>query len=141
MLVIVSNPIHLELLRGTSPQRWRILRDVTVQIGAGAHRHLVTVRRGLVTDFASVPKFIRPLFPDRICYGVGALVHDHLYKSGEVGKVIADALLKGLLLDCDGAAEWQAEIFFQAVHLFGFVAWRKHRLTQRRQDAKTGATR
>jgi|GEM_PF-2149715 len=141
MLVIVSNPIQLELRRGTSPQQWRLIRTCDVAIGEGYHHHHVCIPCGLVTDFASVPKFFKPLFPDRICYGVGALVHDHLYKTGEVGKVIADALLKGLLLDCDGATEWQAEIFFQAVHLFGFVAWRKHRLTQRRQDAKTGATR
>jgi len=137
MLVIISNPIRVEALPPPAGlnfwqklfyrQRWKVLRDIEVRIGSGAHRHIVRVAAGLVTDFATVFRPFEWCFPERMVRGTGALVHDQLYKSGEVGKRISDAILAGLLVDCDGAEEWQAEIFFIAVHVLGFAAWRGHR--------------
>ena len=105
----------------------RVMKPFTVDIGQGDHRHVIEVPAGLVTDGASIPRFLQPLFFDSVVRGVAAIVHDNLYKSGEVGKVMCDAILKGLIIDLGEAGEIQAEMVFLGVHLFGFIAWNKHR--------------
>lgn len=116
--------------RLVSPQQWRVLEDVVVEIGEGDHRHKIVVPAGLVTDFASIPRLLKPFSPDSINYGTAALVHDALYKSGEVGKRVCDALLAGLILDCNEGNSVQAELVFLGVHFFGGFAWMKHRANQ-----------
>ncbi|MFA6560726.1 MAG: DUF1353 domain-containing protein [Verrucomicrobiia bacterium] len=134
---VTYTPVRVELVRPPDSlkwyqrlwyaQRWRVIDKVRVEICEGSHQHIIEVDAGLVTDFASVPRLFKIFFPESMIIGVGALVHDQLYKTGEVGKRIADAILAGLLQDCDGATNFQAELFFLAVHMFGFAAWNQHR--------------
>lgn len=136
MKVSVS-PVYLEPLpfdpswgfwrRLIEPKRFRVVNTIHLNIGEQDHLHRMIIPSGLVTDMASLPKFLKPFSPDSINSGTAALVHDSLYKSGEVGKVVADALLKGLILDLGEGNAVQAELVFLGVHLFGHFAWNKHR--------------
>lgn len=126
----VKLPAGLSLWkRLTTPQGWRVCKTLTVIIESADanHGHTIIVPAGTFTDFASVPRWLKPLLPESLLYSTAAVVHDRLYKSGEVGKRIADAMLAGLLQDCDGATNFEAELFFLAVHLWGFAAWNAHR--------------
>ena len=130
---VVVSPVILERVphvKGTpwwkrllQPQLWVVRQDVIVCIGEWTH----TIPAGLVTDFASVPRCVKWLLPDTINYGTAALVHDNLYKNGNMGKIICDAVLKGMIQDLDEGTGWQAEIVFLSVHVFGWFAWRGHR--------------
>ena len=140
---VTSTPIKVERLRPpvglswwkrvTWVQLWMVLEPVRIEIGAGNHHHVIEVDAGLITDFASIPKPLKWFFPDYIVYGTGAFAHDQLYKTGEVGKRVADGLLAWLLIEYDEACQVTAEIVFLGVHLFGFRAWNQHR----KEDGKS----
>lgn len=125
------------------PQRFQLAAPFEIQIFStdGEHRHHLRVPAGFVTDFASIPRPLKWLFPDSINYGRAALVHDQLYADGHVGKVIADALLKGLIEDLKEGGPVVAELVFLGVHLFGFVAWRQHRQSSPGSDSTGRAER
>lgn len=108
-------------------QQFKLKKDVRFIIGSWRG----TIKKDLVLDFASIPRILKPFFPDSIIFGNGALLHDWLYANGIMGKRICDSVLAGLIQDVDGGTNLQAEIVFMGVHLFGFRAWNKHRRRER----------
>jgi hypothetical protein len=86
---------------------------------------LVTVPRGLLTDLASVP-YIARWVPQLDPAGLSrrpALVHDAAYaRLFGWSKDKCDQFLRAALL-AEGASSRVANVFYDAVHLFGESAW------------------
>ncbi len=72
-----------------TPALWELVKPITVYIGDTA----IVIPAGQRTDGMSVPRFLKPFFPERVLYSVGAYAHDYLYQHGECSKWMADACL------------------------------------------------
>ncbi len=103
--------------------------SVTVQGVA----YQITVPRGFVSDYASVPEQLEPrlgLTWDAPCLRRGALLHDRLYDQikradpAALPKDLCDLILWQAILD-DGTVPAKAEAVYEAVRLWGFTALRR----------------
>lgn len=99
---------------------WWVLKEpLTYEDGALT----VVVPAGFVTDFASVPKLFwnlaAPTEPD---YSEASVVHDRLYETHEVSKVVADIIF-ARAMSIGGTPLWKRRIMWLAVHYFGGVAY------------------
>jgi hypothetical protein len=86
-------------------------------------RKAITVPRGFVTDFASVPRLFWSILPPIGRYGYAALFHDYVYWQQIGTRSEADVVFRDTM-DELGVPTWKRAILFWAVRLFGFAAWR-----------------
>lgn len=88
-----------------------------------AHGLAFCVRRGFVTDWASVPRFLWWWIPPMGQWSLAALAHDYLYRSHLTSRRNADAVFYALMRD---AGVWwlRARLMWLAVRLFGGPAYR-----------------
>lgn len=87
----------------------------------------VTIKAGMVTDGASIP---RPFWvaigsPFRGKYLPAAIAHDGLYSSEAVGRKEADDFFKEMMKDL-GVASWRRLVMWGAVRLGGYFVWKGH---------------
>lgn len=110
--------------RGT----WRLLSDLVYQSDAAARA--ITAPAGMLTDFASVPRF--PPITFALCGDLGhpaAVVHDALYTSQSLPRELADAVLMEALIVCK-VPPWKARAMWVAVRTFGGSHWKDPGQTQ-----------
>jgi hypothetical protein len=86
----------------------------------------LTIPAGFELDFASIPRPLWWLWPKVGRYARAALVHDVLYRQGNVKRVQADALFLSIMED-DGVKLRDRWPLYTAVRLFGWIAWLKLR--------------
>ena len=79
---------------------------------------------GFVTDFASIPRFIRFIIPKLGKYNKAAVLHDYAYQFGTISRKQADQLFLDAMKDL-GVLKWKRYTMYWAVRAFGFFAWRK----------------
>lgn len=115
----IGQPLLVEEIEGQS--RWRLMRNVIYETDAGPR---VTAPAGMMTDFASIPRFVWSLWPPyHPHYGKAAVVHDWMFKmrgclSGrtftrrETNLIFLEAM-KSL-----GASYFKRSTIFNAVQLF-----------------------
>lgn len=73
---------------------WVLLEPLTYEVGELGSADVITVPRGFVTDFASVPRVLWNILPPTGGYGEAAVIHDYLYRTpGKATKRQADAVL------------------------------------------------
>ena len=70
-----------KLLRG---DHWRIMSGFTYRVGVETSALSVTVKRNYISDFASVPWFVRWLVPRHGAHGQAAVLHDLLCETLEI---------------------------------------------------------
>jgi Protein of unknown function (DUF1353) len=86
----------------------------------------IEVPVGFLTDLASIPRALRnisSLDPDGKSRRP-AVVHDWLYAWQGFGKDRSDEFLRTALID-EGVPHFDAESFYEAVHLFGADSWKE----------------
>lgn len=85
---------------------------------------VITVPKGFVTDYASVPRGLWNLFPPQGKYSAGAVVHDYLYRRTLLDRAFCDRVfleaMEGL-----GVSWFSRHTIYRAVRLFGGAA--RHR--------------
>lgn len=106
-----KDPVYVLL----GPIGWRPTRPAP-------HLAPFTVPRGFVTDFASVPRVFWRLFRPDGDYAYAAVLHDYLYWEQTVERSVADEIFRAAMDDLK-IKDWQAEILYRAVDLFGSSAW------------------
>ena len=84
----------------------------------------IEVPVGLITDLASIPRFLRniPLLDPNGKSRRPAVVHDWLYCCHEGARAQADAFLRAALM-AEGLNAFGASLFYFAVHWFGQRPW------------------
>ncbi len=96
---------------------YRLLEPLVYDIGAEGSGFTVRVEAGNETDFASVPRFLFPIFPPTGKYNKAAVIHDDLYRRG-FSKVVSDAVFLDAM-ECLGVPWWQRTMMYLAVRVFG----------------------
>ena len=72
---------------------WVIVGDFGYDIGEEGSSMKVEVKRGFVTDFASVPRMLWWVLPKWGVYGNAAVIHDWLYWDQQTTRKEADGIL------------------------------------------------
>ena len=88
---------------GTGPSGrplYRLTRDFRYEFGAhnGFQPRVITVPAGFTTDLCSTPRFGWFLIPPTLGRWAG-VVHDYLYRSGELPRNVSDAIFRHALKD------------------------------------------
>ena len=117
--------------RMVEPKRWELLQPFTVQVSQSLS---FTVPSGWSFDFASVPRPCKWLFPDDAIFSYGATIHDYLYKTGPVGKRMADAVFFDALVEIDRVNRLDAWVMWLGVTIGGWPAWLGHRRRDRKRN-------
>jgi hypothetical protein len=115
--------MRIEILRALStkkiaPKLWVVTEPFVVYVDG----RILTVPKGFVTDFGSIPRYCYPISaPASGPMAEGYVVHDWLYnqQSGKgYPKEFADNVMRAIGIHC-GAPKLQANSVHFAVHLFG----------------------
>lgn len=102
--------------------KWRLDEDLRYQSNVLAN--VVTVPAGFVTDFATVPR-LPVVYLAFDGYGDrAAVVHDFLYRQGEISRETCDKVFYEALL-ADGVSKWRASLMYAAVRVFGKKFFRR----------------
>jgi hypothetical protein len=106
-----------------SKREYKLLEDVTVSTLG----YRITVKKGLVSDGASVPKVFWNIIgsPFTGAYTLPALVHDALYMSEAVDRSEADAIFFDLM-EQSGVSFLKRYVMYYAVRVGGYFVWNKH---------------
>lgn len=86
----------------------------------------MVVPKGLITDFASIPRWARwYISPDATWITVAALLHDVLYAAEWVDRKVADSIMYQVMKY--RRANWmQRSLVYAAVRIGGGFTWRRH---------------
>jgi len=82
----------------------------------------IKVKKGFITDGATVPRLMWPLFPPISVYLEATVLHDYLLTHG-INRYRCDCLFKRAM-KAYGARNWVASAMFMGVVMFGFI--KKH---------------
>lgn len=85
---------------------------------------IIEVPEGFRTDLASIPRIFRNLqtFDPNGVSRRPAAGHDWLYAERSKGKDFADRFLRDALI-AEGMSRADADVYYEAVHLFGESSW------------------
>lgn len=107
-----STPLDL---RATNPGEWQVISPLVYTSKAG---DIYIVPTGMITDLASIPKFLRPAIDRNGLSRPAAVLHDYLYLIGSLSRKQADELFLEALLSC-GVSRFIAKGMYLAVRAFG----------------------
>lgn len=92
--------------------------------------HVITIPAGFVTDFASIPPFLRPLFTHDDIHDIPALLHDYLYWTHSCSQEQADLLFRSALREM-GVSRWESRAIYAGVRMAGEAAFRENERNRR----------
>jgi hypothetical protein len=121
-------------LRYIDGKKWRVKDGFTYWLNK--HEY-VDVCSGCVTDFASIPRLLRVLWPSPGgLWDLAAVVHDKVYQDGYVRNVFggtrivqraeADQMFRDGM-ELMGVRDNDKAALYNGVRVGGWWAWRKHR--------------
>lgn len=101
-------------IRDIDDHNWQLIAPFCVDVDGV----LICAPAGMITDFASVPRL--PL-AYMLLGNIGhraAVIHDHLYASGEIPRADADAIFRAILL-AEGVSSFRAGLMYAGVRVAG----------------------
>lgn len=81
----------------------------------------ITVPKGFVTDYASVPRGLWNLFPPHGKYSAGAVIHDYLYRRTLLDRKFCDRVFLEAM-ELLGVNWFSRHTIYRGVRLFGGAA-------------------
>jgi len=108
---------------------WKGLDDSAVKI---------TVKKGFVTDFASIPQPFHSFLSKLGLYTKASIPHDAIYQKHYIAtdtsgqhyyifdRYQADVVFRDAMRDW-GVKEWKVKLMYAGVRMFGWLAWHKKR--------------
>jgi hypothetical protein len=102
---------------------WYLLEDFIWEPEAGEP---ITVLKGFVTDFASIPRPLWAILPTWAQYGPAAVVHDFLYWEQSLSRLRADEIMLEAMKDLKVSPLARGAIF-KVLRLAGGYTWRENR--------------
>jgi hypothetical protein len=113
-------PAPVDFRPFTDGKHWIVKEPLVYIVGVSQDR--ITVPRGFVTDFASIPprlqSFIQPTGPNLL----PAVVHDYLYWNQACSRAQADQIMLLAMIENDVPAGQRTAIY-RAVRVGGAAAW------------------
>lgn len=119
-----SGPLDL---RAHLPGEWLLLSSVAYSARDGRQ---ITVPAGFITDLASIPPLLRPVFDPADASRLPAVLHDWLYCSQQMTRAQADGLFLEAL-ERSGVGFVRRWAMYAGVRAGGWLYWnRRDGLTQ-----------
>jgi hypothetical protein len=115
------------------PGYWRTLDIVDYET---PEKEIITVPRGFVTDFASIPRVFWNVLPPFGRYTAAAVIHDYLYFKQDRERLHADLIFLWAMQELQ-VERWKRHSMYQAVRIFGQRPW-KLKVTAEQQDFNLG---
>lgn len=124
-----ASPLELEWIDG---RLWRVRNQFDYVYGDGPSAVLIHIPAGMITDFASIPRFLWSVLPPAGGYGEAAVIHDHLYQSEGLGLAgmgmppFTRAQSDAILLDAmktSGVGWLTRSTIYSGVRVGGALAW------------------
>ena len=111
-----TTPLIVEQIDGNN---WRIVEEFEYCIGSKDSGDVITVPKGFITDFASIPRpFWSIIGHPAGKYGKAAVIHDYLYRNGIGTRKKADQIfLEGMKVLKVNVIK--RNIMYYAVRIFG----------------------
>ena len=78
----------------------------------------ITIPKGFITDFASTPRILYPIFPPIGIYNKACIIHDYLYQEKTFPRKTCDLYFLQAMKIL-GVPKWKRNLMFAAVRLFG----------------------
>ena len=95
--------------------RWRLVKELEYHSDDGG---VIIVPRGFLTDLASTPRILWPVFPPYDTYASAAVMHDHLYNIKDRPRKKCDRLFLEAMSHSN-VPIWKRYLIYWAVRLFG----------------------
>jgi hypothetical protein len=111
-------------VRHLDGENWEILEEFSYHVGHVNSDEVITVPKGFVTDFASIPRICWSLIGSPTGkYGKAAVIHDWLYRKG-IGtrKRADDIFLEGM--EVLNISRIRRIVMYIGVRIFGFFCWK-----------------
>jgi hypothetical protein len=123
MVMKVSFDSPLDVVE-ISDQSWQLNLPFRASVSDDAHRRVIEVPAGFVTDFASVPRLPVVFLLAGDTAHKPALLHDYLYSLGgdDAARLYADYVLRAGMA-ANGDPWWRRALVYRAVRLFGASHW------------------
>lgn len=119
-----TEPLIVKKLKG---RMWEVTRSFDYYVGEENSNDKITVSKGFITDFASVPRPFWIVVPPDGQYSQAAVLHDYLYRMQKVGRN------RRSRKECDqifleamsvlNVPLWKRRIMYRAVRMFGWIPW------------------
>lgn len=104
----------------------KTLEPLEYRVGSEDSDVVVCVPTGFETDFASIPRGFRNLFPALGRWARPAIIHDYLYatkgENGRFTRAEADAIFREAM-EVVGVPAWRRAIMYRAVRIGGAGGW------------------
>ena len=110
-----TKPLILEPIDG---KRWKLVEEFDYWTILPGEKVTIKVPSGFITDFASTPKILWPIFPPWDKYGKAAVLHDYLYSTKLFPRKTCDKIFKEAMTVLK-VPKWKRELMYLAVRLFG----------------------
>jgi len=91
-----------------------------------SNKQVLTIDRGFEWDEASIPWYVRWLFPKSGKYSTSALVHDALYYLTKHDRLFVENEFRLWMKSCK-LKKWQIFCRYWGVKLFGWIYWNKNK--------------
>lgn len=114
------SPLRTENINGRTVKLFQPLKYYTEVEDLG----MITVPKGFVTDYASVPRGFWNIFPPNGEYAPAAVVHDYLYRRTLIDRKVCDRVFMEAM-ELLGVGWLTRHLIYRAVRLFGGAA--RHR--------------
>ena len=115
-------PLEYEATGTIAPRtklpQYRLLKSIVFYVGKKGSDFPITIPKGYVTDFASLPKFILRWFkPADDRWAKAALLHDYACSTHSYSRAMCDLIFLEAMLVL-GTPWWIAQMFYRSVTLF-----------------------
>lgn len=126
-------PLRLDYIDGHS---WQVVDGFTYRLGSPDGKEYVSIPAGFVTDFASVPRVLKVVWPSPGGkWDKPAVVHDFIYRFGFVESADGERRVTrdegdNIFKEAMGAAGvgWMAKAcLYRGVRIGGWVSWKRYR--------------
>jgi len=84
---------------------------------------VIDVPIGFITDFASIPRLLRPIITGNDNTKMPAVIHDYLYRKGIGGRKDADKIFL-MAMGENGVPWWKRRMAYTGVRAGGWVSWK-----------------
>ncbi len=109
----------LSLTKITGTRKWKVTKAFDFVLDG----MVLTVPKGFETDLASTPRFAWAVFPKSGIYTEASVIHDCLYRDGQIKRKSCDKVFKKALRYC-GVGAIRANLMYQAVRLGGSSSYK-----------------
>ena len=127
------------IVKNVGPGLWKVMEDIEFYVGDEKSGEVIIVKKGKITDFASIPFGLRNILPKDGGWTIGSVFHDLLY---QFRGVLPPENFRGPAKiysqkDCDKIFDdintikkvswWQRFLLYNGLRLGGWVSFSKNK--------------